>query len=296
MTRPTSHPITHARLRRWPLPRLDPARGKVSRGSLFVVGGSDANPGAVQLAALAGLRVGAGTITIATSARNAGTLAVGLPEARVLGLPRVRSGELSPTACPRIAHDALAADALVIGPGRMDGRAGLALLRCCTRAKRTIPCVIDAAPLSALPPRMSPGRAAWILTPHPGEMAALCNTTPDHVLDRPLELARGMARRYHAIVVLKGAVTHVAAPDGTAFHSTAGNLGLGTAGSGDVLSGIIGGLCARGATPLQAAVWAVHLHACAGDHLARRIGPLGFLASELLAEIPGLLARASRRG
>ncbi|HET9621546.1 MAG TPA: NAD(P)H-hydrate dehydratase [Kofleriaceae bacterium] len=294
MTRAASHPITRARLRRWPLPRLDPARGKVTRGSLCVVGGSDANPGAILLAGLAALRAGAGTLSLATSDRHVGALAVAMPEARVLGLPRARSGELAARAAHHIADAALATDAIVVGPGMMDGRAGLALLRRCARAERTIPCVIDAAPLAALPPRLSPGRAAWILTPHPGEMAALCDTTPDRVLARPLELARDMARRYRAVVVLKGAVTYVAAPDGTAYHSTEGNLGLGTAGSGDVLAGVIGGLCARGATPLQAAVWAVHLHACAGDQLARRIGPLGFLASELLAEIPGLLARAAR--
>ncbi len=96
------------------------------------------------------------------------------------------------------------------------------------------------------------------------------------------------------MVALKGAQTFVVAPDGSAYRNTAGNVGLGTCGSGDALSGVIAGLTARGAPPLQAAVWGVYLHAKAGDILARRIGPLGFLARELLTEIPPLLVKHSR--
>jgi len=95
-------------------------------------------------------------------------------------------------------------------------------------------------------------------------------------------------------VALKGAQTFVVAPDGTAYRNTAGNVGLGTSGSGDTLSGVIAGLSARGASALQAAVWGVYLHAKAGDVLARRIGGLGFLARELLSEIPPLLVKLAR--
>ncbi|HKO48552.1 MAG TPA: NAD(P)H-hydrate dehydratase, partial [Polyangiaceae bacterium] len=88
--------------------------------------------------------------------------------------------------------------------------------------------------------------------------------------------------------------TLIVAPDGVAYRNTAGNVGLGTSGSGDALSGVIAGLSARGATALQAAVWGVYLHAKAGELLARRIGALGFLARELLPEIPRLLVKMSR--
>jgi NAD(P)H-hydrate repair Nnr-like enzyme with NAD(P)H-hydrate dehydratase domain len=92
-------------------------------------------------------------------------------------------------------------------------------------------------------------------------------------------------------VILKGAVTHIAAPSGETYrNSQAGNVGLATSGSGDALAGIIAGLAARGADPLQAAVWGVYLHGSAGDRLARRGGPLGYLPRELLAEVPALLA------
>ncbi len=108
---------------------------------------------------------------------------------------------------------------------------------------------------------------------------------------RRWSVAREAAARLGAIVVLKGAVTIIAAPDGAVFHNTAGNSGLGTSGSGDALSGVIAGLCARGADPLRAAVWGVYLHARAGDALARRVGHHGYLARELLPEIPSLLDR-----
>lgn len=284
----TPRHITRALLARWPLPALDPALGKAARGSLLVVGGSDANPGAAMLAARAALRVGAGTLTLATSANRAAAVGAAFPEARVVGVPVAR-GELARLA---LVDELACSDALVVGPGMADGAATRALLRRCLRDRPALPCVIDAGALDALvaPKQLVP----WILTPHPGEMARLCKTSPDRVLDDPLRLAHDMAAKYRSIVVLKGNVTYVVAPDGTAYQNTAGNLGLGTAGSGDVLAGIIGGLCARGATPLQAAAWGVHLHACAGDVLARKIGPLGFLASELLPELPRLVARVGR--
>jgi hydroxyethylthiazole kinase-like uncharacterized protein yjeF len=285
--------ITDAMLRRWPLPRLDPKRGKVARGSLLVVGGSDENPGAAMLAGIAGLRAGAGTLTVATSARHAGGVATALPEARVIALATVR-GQLATRAMHQLEAEACATDALVLGPGMTDGRAGTALRMRCARAGSPRVCVVDAGPLTDLVESQR-GAPALILTPHPGEMAALCGLSADEVLARPLELARDLAAQLDAVVALKGDTTYVAAPDGTAFRSTAGGHGLGTSGSGDVLSGVIGGLCARGAEPLQAAVWAVHLHGRAGDALARRIGPLGYLARELPGELPALLARSRRR-
>ena len=122
-------------------------------------------------------------------------------------------------------------------------------------------------------------------------MAKLWSIERSEVLAQPLQVSRAAAGHTGAVVVLKGACTYVAAPDGTTFRNTRGNIGLGTSGSGDALSGIIAGLAARGADPLQAAVWGVYLHAKAGEVLARKMGLLGFLARELLAEVPALLAR-----
>ena len=288
--------VTRSLLRGWPLPALDGVHGKEDRGRVLVLGGSDEVPGAAVLAAVAALRAGAGTLQIATTRRMAPHVAVTVPEARVIGLPSTRGGEISGTAAANIRAEVGRADALLIGPGMRDAavvRAVLAIHRS-SRARATL--VLDAGALKALWGARTPVSAEkMIVTPHAGEMAKLCGLERDEVLARPLALARETAARLGVVVALKGVRTYVAAPDGTCFENTAGNLGLGTSGSGDTLSGVIAGLCARGADPLQAAVWGVHLHARAGEVLAKKVGPLGFLARELLTEIPPLLAHHCRR-
>jgi NAD(P)H-hydrate repair Nnr-like enzyme with NAD(P)H-hydrate dehydratase domain len=101
------------------------------------------------------------------------------------------------------------------------------------------------------------------------------------------------ARRYGAVVAIRGAETWMAGPHGDAFCDDAGNVGLAVSGSGDVLSGMVAGLAARGADPLTAVLWAVHVHGLAGERLAERVAPIGFLARELLDVVPGLLAELS---
>jgi hydroxyethylthiazole kinase-like uncharacterized protein yjeF len=142
------------------------------------------------------------------------------------------------------------------------------------------------------PARVAARGGRMVLTPHAGEMAALTGLSKDEVLADPLAAARGAAQRLKAVIVMKGAVTHVVTPDGQAWRHEGGVKGLATSGSGDVLAGVICGLLARGAHPAQAAVWAVYLHARAGLRLSQRIGPLGFLARELLDEIAPALAQA----
>ncbi|MBA3501587.1 MAG: NAD(P)H-hydrate dehydratase, partial [Deltaproteobacteria bacterium] len=123
--------ITPALLGRWPLPALDPRLGKVARGRVLVVGGSDEIPGAVILAAIAALRAGAGTLTIATSRHIAPHVAVAVPEARVIGLRTTASGEIAPTSTRVLRDELERSDAIVVGPGMMDGRAATdAVTRC----------------------------------------------------------------------------------------------------------------------------------------------------------------------
>ena len=119
-----------------------------------------------------------------------------------------------------------------------------------------------------------------ILTPHAGEMAHLCGRSKQTVSADPQGTALEAARRWNAVVALKGATTVIATPDGRLWTHCGGEAGLATSGSGDTLAGIIGGLAARGATPEQACAWGVVLHAGAGARLASR-GPLGFLARYL---------------
>lgn len=282
--------VSAATLRRWPLPVLDGELGKVVRGKVLVFGGSDEVPGAALLAAVAALRAGAGTLQIATTRRMAPHLAVAVPEARVIGLASTRRGEIAASGVTRLRKEVACADAILVGPGMVDPASAAALIALHARSNATATLVLDAGALAifggARPPTLGP---RTILTPHAGEMAKLCAIDCDQVLARPQALACETAARLGVVVALKGARTHVAAPDGTCYVNTAGNLGLGTSGSGDTLSGVIAGLCARGAEPLQAAVWGVFLHARAGEVLARKVAPLGFLARELLDEIPPLV-------
>lgn len=287
--RPTR--ITARLLRGWPLPKVDPELGKEGRGAVLIVGGSREVPGAVILAAVGALRAGAGKLQIATARAVANQVAVTVPEARVIGLEQTRAGELAFGCHSALVKEIRGCNALLLGPGMFDPRGATALLRHCVRSQVSSPLVVDAAALHAFHGRKGLGALAApvVITPHPGEMAQIWGSTPEQVLADPLTIARAAARELGAIVTLKGAQTFVVAPDGRAFHNTAGNIGLGTSGSGDALSGVIAGLSARGASALQAAVWGVYLHAKAGDVLARRMGPLGFLAREVLTEIPSLL-------
>lgn len=290
--RPTR--ITDRTLHRWPLPPTDPALGKEGRGDVLVIGGSRQIPGAPMLAGIGALRAGAGRLQIATSRSISGLVAVNIPEARVIGLSEAKSGELA-RGCHRTLVDEIeAASAILIGPGMTDEGPAADLIRHCARVRPQSSLVVDAAALRMFAPRKPlPGRALRkvIATPHAGEMAQLWNCSRAKVVSNPLQIARDAAAALGIVITLKGARTFVVAPDGTAFENVAGNAGLGTSGSGDILSGLIAGLCARGADALQAAVWGVYLHAKAGDLLARQLGPLGFLARELLDEIPTLLRK-----
>jgi hydroxyethylthiazole kinase-like uncharacterized protein yjeF len=135
-----------------------------------------------------------------------------------------------------------------------------------------------------------------ILTPHAGEMAHLTGLDKAAIAADPEQHAVEAAARWQAVLALKGARTFIAGPGGERWQHEGGNVGLASSGSGDVLAGIIAGLCARGATLPQAACWGVALHAAAGEVLAARMGLLGYLARELPGEIPALLERFSRPG
>ena len=141
-----------------------------------------------------------------------------------------------------------------------------------------------------LPSRL---RNRIVITPHAGEMANLLGVTRANVERNARKIALDFAQQNQVITVLKGRETYIASPQGLIFVNRIGNVGLATSGSGDTLSGIIGGLLSRGADPLHASVWGVFLHAAAGDVLAKKIGPLGYLARELLGEIPALMKKLS---
>ncbi len=290
---PASKAIDAALLRAWPLP-LPEGGDKNARGSIFVVAGAPQMPGAAVLCATATLRAGAGKLQIGTCASVAAHVATAVPESLVVALDETPSGAIVLASAATIVERANKADALVIGPGLVDERASARLIVAVAR-DLDVPAVIDAAALACFSDDAAAiarlgGRA--VLTPHAGEMASMLSCERDAVEADPASFAVEAARRFNAVVALKGETTYIAEPDGSLYRNEHGNVGLATSGSGDVLAGVIGGLLARGATPLVAAAWGVYLHARAGDALAKRIG-FGFLARELSAEIPKLMGELS---
>jgi len=283
--------VTPELLRAWPLPRPDDdargGRGKDTRGSVLIAGGSVEVPGAIILAGIAALRAGAGKLQIATCREIAGTVAVAVPEARVLGLAQTDGGDIAPTAAERLAGAVEGVGAALIGPGMLDVPTAQDTMR------RLLPRVSDTALAAVSEDRQALHHLGGnvVLTPHLVELALLLGVERDEVTADPLGMARRAAREARAVVALKGAETYIAAPSGAAYRYAEGNIGLATSGSGDTLAGVVAGLLARGAAPLHAAVWAVYLHGEAGHVMSARMGALGFLARELLAEIPPVMAR-----
>lgn len=287
-------PLDAAWLAAHPLPIHPEGTDKNSRGRVVVVGGSATVPGAIRLTAEAAFRAGAGKVRIATIAEAAIPLGVLMPEAGIVALPS-SDGEIDASAIDVLRHNAEHADCMVLGPGISDrGRAAMLSEALLAGPRHEFAIVLDAASvacagLHAELIRAHEGRL--VMTPHHGEMAACISCEETHVSGNAEHVAVDAAEKFGAIVVLKSAKTLVAAPGEMPLLYQGGGVGLATGGSGDVLAGIIGGLISRGAAPLVAAGWGVWLHGGAGTMLAQRSGPIGFLARELLAEVPGLMAR-----
>jgi ADP-dependent NAD(P)H-hydrate dehydratase len=278
-----------------PLPQPDKEGDKEERGRVLVVGGATEMPGAVILAATAALRAGAGKLQIATCRSIAQSVAVAVPEARVFALPETKAGAIAVSAAEEISKRAKRVDAVLFGPGMIDEDAVARVVQKVLPHIGKAIVVLDAAALSCFsksPHCLHDLDCKAVLTPHAGEMARMLGISKSAVTRDPLATARKAARSLRAVVALKGAETHIAAHNiSKSYCNRTGNVGLATSGSGDTLSGIITGLAARGATPVQATIWGVYLHARAGDVLAKRVGRLGYLARELLAEVPVLLSK-----
>jgi ADP-dependent NAD(P)H-hydrate dehydratase len=282
--------VTTALLRRWQILQPGASGDKEDRGVALVIGGATEVPGALLLAGVAALRVGAGKLQLAGPRSAATSLGVAVPEARVFSLPESGEGFLDRKSGGRAAKLTQGADAILVGPGMMNDDAVRGFMDEVIQRIADKPIVIDAMALSALRDGYRfTEEARVVLTPNTGEMAGITGDKATAVEADPRGVALTVARDLNAVVALKGAETFIATPSGEAFRYAEGDVGLATSGSGDVLAGAIVGLIARGAALDQAAVWAVYLHGAAGNRLKRRIGPLGFLARELPDEIAPLM-------
>ncbi|WP_432378391.1 NAD(P)H-hydrate dehydratase [Duganella sp. P38] len=294
-----SDDITARLLRDWPLPMPAANADKDARGYALIVAGCKEMPGAVLLAATAALRAGAGKLVIATAASIAPQVGVAVPEARVIGLPETEAGGLMADDAGSLIHVARQASAVLIGPGMEDDAACCRLVRALLPHCAGKPLILDAAGMSIAARDADCAEAAapggfrfdnpTLMTPHAGELASLTGADKGDIQSQPEAAARLAAQRWQATVVLKGALTVIADASTRQWCHEGGNTGLAISGSGDVLAGIITGLAARGATLEQAAAWGVALHAMAGEQLALKHGPLGYLAREISTEVPALL-------
>lgn len=278
--------LTPSRLKSWPLPVPD--GDKNSRGTVLVVGGARATPGAVLLAGMAALRAGAGKLQIATTDSTAVALGVAVPEAMVVGLPETPLGALVGRAPEQLADLVAQADVVLIGPGLVDVDETAALLEdVLAAASSETAVVLDAYALGALAgrPELLHGRASVpVLTPNLSEGGVLLGRDLGDDIDREAAL---IAKKYDCVVSLFG---HIADPEKGAWRDETGGSGLGTSGSGDVAAGVVAGLLARGATPAQAACWGIYVHASAGERLAVKHGRASYLAREIVDEIAPALA------
>ncbi len=266
-------------------------------GKALVVGGCGQYTGAPGLAARAAGRVGAGLVTLGVAASIRPIVGATLLDATYLPLPDETPGSLGPQAAVPLLAAAEGYDAVLIGPGL--GRAPgvdefvAAVVRwLATGGEQPQAVVVDADALNALA-----GTAIWselapsrcILTPHPGEMARLVGCSVAEVQTQRVPIAREAAQRWQQIVVLKGAPTIVAAPDGLVTILPFANPALATAGTGDVLAGTIVGLLAQGVPPHAAARLGVWLHGTAGERVRAQLGVAGAAASDLLPQLPAAI-------
>jgi NAD(P)H-hydrate epimerase len=271
------------------LPRRSASSHKGTYGHAGILAGSTGKTGAAALAAKAALRTGAGLVTVGVPASVNDVLEAKLLEAMTLPLPDTTVGTLGRSAFDRILAFIQARTAVAIGPGLSTHPETVELVQSLMKHLDR-PAVLDADGLNALAGRASlltECKTPPILTPHPGEMARLeVGATSQSVNADRLGTTRRFARERGVFVVLKGARTVVGRPDGLLMICPTGNPGMATAGTGDVLTGMLVGLLAQGVPSWEAACAAVYLHGAAGDLAAARLGMAGMIAGDLIEQIP----------
>lgn len=243
-------------------------------GHVLVMGSDYGFMGATQMAALAALRVGAGLVTIATRPEH--TFNLLQPEIMCHGL---RSAKNLKTLTAK-------ATVIVLGPGLGQSAWSKQLLKTVLKVKKPMIVDADALNLLALKPQKN---ANWILTPHLGEAARLLKTTVENIQRDRLHAVRELQKKFGGIVILKGPPTFIKGEDDKIFENVTGNPGMSSAGMGDILSGVLGGLVAQSIPLLEAAKLGVLVHGSAGDFAAKNGGERGMMATDLLPYLRQLM-------
>ncbi|NLV20454.1 MAG: NAD(P)H-hydrate dehydratase [Syntrophomonadaceae bacterium] len=263
---------------------------KGSYGHALIIGGSPGMSGAPVMASWAALRCGTGLVTLALPEKIMGAASV-VPEVMSRGLPSTLTGAISGEACTIIENLLGTASVCAIGPGMSRYAEGNMVVRTVLE-KAGIPVLIDADGLNALQSDvgiLKDRQVPVVITPHPGEMSRLTKLSVEEIQNQRIEISRHYSVEWGVTIVLKGNNTIVALPGGQVFVNVTGNPGMATAGSGDVLSGIITGLIAQGLKPTDAAVAGVFLHGRAGDTAARQLGQRSITATDLIYSLPTVI-------
>jgi NAD(P)H-hydrate epimerase len=263
-------------------------------GHLLVVAGSPGKAGAAVMAARGALRCGAGLVSVATPNGLVPVIQSQLPEA--MCVPSVESieGTLGMGSEAELLNVTNRMSACAIGPGLSTHHETVKAVRSFIQ-RLPVPAVIDADALNALvgfTDILKRARAPLVLTPHPGEMGRLAGISTDAVQKDRITVASEFARKHNVTLALKGANTVVATPAGAVFVNTTGNPGMASAGTGDALTGMIGGFLAQGYGAYVAACLGVYVHGLAGDLAAQDKGEMGMIAGDLIEKIPHAIKKA----
>ncbi len=274
------------------------ATNKGDYGHVFILAGSMGFTGAAVLCAQSAMRTGAGLVTLGIPKSLNTIVARRILEVMTRPLPETPQRTLSMKGYSEIAKFAKKTDVLAVGPGLSRNISTRRLIRKVISNIDT-PMVIDADGLNALTGYLDILRKAYragriaILTPHPGEFSRLINKSVDYVQKNRQSLAKSFAHFYNVVLVLKGHRTLVAEPQGGVYFNKTGNPGMATAGTGDVLTGMIAALLGQGYDGFNAAKFAVQLHGLAGDLAAKEKTQAGMIASDIIEQIPDAIKRCS---
>ncbi len=278
------------------LPPISPVAHKGSRGRVLVVAGSRGYTGAATLTSLACLRSGAGLVWLACPESLNNIYEVKLTEVITLPVPEAEGGRFCRQSLSLLLQQLNQVNALAIGPGLTATEEPASLLAELLPVVR-IPTVLDADGLNLLaqhPDWHLPPEC--ILTPHPGELSRLMGLNVSEIQENRLQSALDAARRFQRVVLLKGARSVIATPEGEIYINPTGNPGLASAGTGDVLTGVIAGLLARGVSVVGAAQLGAYLHGLSADLIAQEMGTEGMIASDVLNHLPKALFHLRQGG
>jgi len=281
------HLLTSKQVQAW-LPKRSQTAHKGNCGKVLVLAGSRGMGGAAVLAAQGALKAGAGLVTLGIPEGLYPLLVPKLTEVITKPLPETKEGTLALQGWAKVRELLDAHDVLIIGPG-LSNHSETAILVLQILEENKLPVVVDADGLNALALNkvfLDKMRRKLIFTPHPGEMARLADLSIRQVEGNRLSLARDKAEAWGVTLVLKGARTLIASPEKDIYLNPTGNPGMATAGAGDVLAGIIGGLLAQGMEMNEGAAAGVYLHGLAGDLAALDKGEMSLLARDILDYLP----------